>query len=178
MVPARPVTPSGPSSISMSGLSSSKLTAPGPRNLRQVTVSTGSSRPEPSPSSPTQTSRASGSPATTVRSTTAPEGPENPASAGSNLTTGGPFPGLGPAAARNGSIRYSLSRLTGISRVSPREVRLQVTSVSASGTVTVNTPIFRRGKKYVGWPWSSGPGATRLSGPTGMVTSSTWLRLK
>ena len=103
----------------MSGLPSSKLTAPGPRNLLHVTASSGSSRPEPNPSSLTQTSRASGAPAATVRSAAPPAGPENPSSAASNRTTGGAFPGLGPAAALNGSIRYSASRLTGISRVAP-----------------------------------------------------------
>ena len=63
------------------------------------------------------------------------------------------LPGLGPAAARCGSIRYSESRLTGISSVSPREVSVHVTSPSVpAGIAITNTPMWRRGKKCVGWP--------------------------
>lgn len=58
------------------------------------------------------------------------------------------LPGLGPAAAFSGSIRYSESRLTGISSVSPREVSVQVTSRAVpAGIVITNTPICRRGNE-------------------------------
>ena len=44
--------------------------------------------------------------------------------------------------------------------------------------VTVNMPHWRRGRKCVGWPWSGPPGSMWLFGPMGMSSSSFKFRLK
>ena len=62
--------------------------------------------------------------------------------------------------------RHSGRRWPGTEMVSPWAVSVQVSvrSPKSAGTVTVNTPVWRRGRKCVGWPWSCGPGLDPVGG--------------
>ena len=50
--------------------------------------------------------------------------------------------------------------------------------VNSFGTVTVNMPHWRPGRKCVGCPWSGPPGSMRLSGPMGTSICRVLLRLR
>src|SRR5207302_5676804 len=155
-VPLTPPEPASPFASSTAGFALAKVTIPGPRNLLQVTV-TGGVLGRSIPvvpirgivaSSETDTARVSGLARVAERAVPMGRGPWTelpPAS----LITGGVLPVVG---SRKALISHSGLRLPGIIRGWPLLIRVQV-SLSApksAGTVTVNRPHCRPGRKWVG----------------------------
>src|SRR5437879_3160729 len=180
-VEAVPLTPPPPASTLASstvGFASLKVTTPGPRNLLHVRTTGGvfgGFIPKiVLASSETHRASVSGLPTAVEKVSLIGRGPCTEAPP-SNRIVGGVF----PLASTKGETSHSGSRLAGTTVVWPLATIVHVSFLAPKslGTVMVNTPHCRPGKKCVGWPWSGPPGSIRLLGPTGMSKSSFRLRL-
>src|SRR4029077_4117992 len=188
-----------PASRSIAGFALSNVTAPGPRNMLHVIASGGiggnsaeaaaAPRPRPregegggmfsfGPSSVTHVVSASGSPAEAVYLLAmVVGGPVKSGPPGSNMNTGGVF---FCAASSYGSTIHSGRVCIVVVLVKPFATIVQVIFLlpRSFGTLIVNTPHWRFGRKCVGWPWSASPGSTRLFGPGGMADSCLVVRVE
>src|SRR5215471_12827886 len=148
------------------------VTVPGPRNLCNETAATVVDGRPPSPcagfGSSTQILKVRGCPTFPVIVAAMPAGgPVNFGPPSAKATTGGALP---IPNSLNGVIGYPLFKVSGIDCFSPFETIVHVSALfpKSLGTLSANTPHCRPTSKYVGWPWSAGPGSILLSAPTGI----------
>src|SRR5437660_5809073 len=142
--------------FSAGGFSLAKVTVPGPRNFVQVITAAGLLGALSAPtgtlaSSDTQTFSCSGSPTVAVSDLASPcGGPVDIVVPSSKLMTGGVL----SSASLKGATTHSGSTSTGIAFVLPLTVMVHVSLLSPKsfGTVIVNTPHWRPGRKCVGCP--------------------------
>src|SRR5271167_4825857 len=142
--------------FSAGGLFLSNVTVPGPRNSVQVSTAAGVLGALSAPtgtlaSSATQTVSVSGSSTVAINDFAIPcGGPCNVDAPSSKLITGGVL----SSASTKGATTHKGSISTGIVLVLPLTVMDQISflSLKSLGTVMVNTPHCRPGRKCVGWP--------------------------